>query len=78
MQSVAERKEVSNEEASVLPVAGLRKLCWERNIAAGCHQKLKGRIQANCESWKGLTIGGRRMTICARVAWFRTNVIREV
>jgi hypothetical protein len=44
MQSVREHQDVSNEEATVMPVGGLMKRHRDRNLAAGRGQKLKGRI----------------------------------
>jgi hypothetical protein len=77
MQSVAEHQVVSKEEVSVMLVGGLRKLCRDQNLAAGHHQKPKGRIQASCDSQKRLTIASRKMIHHARVAWHRKNVIRK-
>jgi hypothetical protein len=57
-----------------MPVGGLRKRRRDRNLAAGRHQKLKGRIQANYESRRRLTVASRKMTRRARVAWLRKNV----
>jgi hypothetical protein len=47
MQSIGEHQEVSKEEAAVMLVGGLRKWHRDRNLAAGCHHKPKGRIQAS-------------------------------
>jgi hypothetical protein len=77
MQSVLEHQEVPKEEAIVMPVEGLRKRSRDQNLAAGCRQKLKGRIQASCESQKRLTVAGRKVTRRARVAWQRENVVRK-
>jgi hypothetical protein len=62
MQPVAEHQEVPTEEATVMPTRGLRKWHRDWNLAMGCRQKPKGRIQASCESQKRLTIAGRKMT----------------
>jgi hypothetical protein len=62
MQSVAEHQEVPKEEAALMPVGGLRKRRRDWNLAAGCCQKPKGRIQASCESQERLTVTGRKIT----------------
>jgi hypothetical protein len=62
MQSVGEHQEILKEEATVMPVGGLRKWRWDRNLPGGCCQQLKGGIQASFESQKRLTVTGRRMT----------------
>jgi hypothetical protein len=77
MQSVAEHQEVPKEEATVMLVRGLRKWHGDWNLATGRHQKPKGRIQANCESRKRLTVASRRMTRYAGVAWFKRGVVRK-
>jgi hypothetical protein len=77
MQSVAEHQEVPKEEAAVMPVGGPRKRRRDKYLAAGHCEKPKGRIQASCESQKQLTVAGRKMTHCVRVAWHRENVIRK-
>jgi hypothetical protein len=78
MQSVEEHQEVPKEKAAVMPVRGLRKRCRDRNLAVGHCQKLKGRIQANCESRRRLTIACRKMACRARVVWHRTNVVWKI
>jgi hypothetical protein len=50
MECESKHQEVPKEEVAVMPVRGLKKQCGERNLAAGRHQKPKGRIQASCES----------------------------
>jgi hypothetical protein len=45
MQSLEEHQEIPKEEAAMMPVGGLKKWCRDRNLAAGCRQKPKGRIQ---------------------------------
>jgi hypothetical protein len=75
--SVVEYQDVPKEEAAVMPVGGLRKRCWDRNLAAGCCQKSKGRIQESCESQKRLTITSRKMACGARVAGCRENFVRK-
>jgi hypothetical protein len=47
MQSVEEHQEIPKEDATVMPVGGLRKRRRDRNLAAGRRQKPKRRIQAN-------------------------------
>jgi hypothetical protein len=74
MQSVVEHQEVPKEDATVMPVGGLRKWYRNWNLTAGRHQKPKGRIQASCESRRRLTVAGRKTTRRARVAWRRKNV----
>jgi hypothetical protein len=76
MQSIAEHQKVPKKEAAVIPVEGLRKRRGDRNPASGLRQKPKGRIQASCESRKGLAVDGRRMIRCAGVAWLRRNVVK--
>jgi hypothetical protein len=62
MQSIAEHQEVPKEEATVMPVRGLRKRHMDWNLAAGHCQKPKGRILASCKSRRRLTIASRKMT----------------
>jgi hypothetical protein len=71
MQSVAEHQEVSKEDAAVMPVGGLGKRRRDRNLAAEHRQKPMGRIQANFESRRRLTVAGRKITPHSRVAWHR-------
>jgi hypothetical protein len=78
MQSVEEHQEIPKEEAASMPVGGLRKWRRDRNLAAGRHQKPKGRIQASCESRSRLTIAGKKMTRRATVAWHKRNVFRKI
>jgi hypothetical protein len=76
MLSVEEHQEISKEEAAVMPVEGLRKRGRDRNLAAGCHQKPKGRIQTSCESRRRLTIAGK--TTCrTTAAWRKRNVFKK-
>jgi hypothetical protein len=77
MQSVGEHHEVPKEEATVMPVGGLRKQHRDWNLATGCHQKPKGRIQASCKSWKRLTVAGRKVSRHARVPWGKRGVVRK-
>jgi hypothetical protein len=77
MQSVVEHQEIPKEEASVVPIGGLRKWHEDYNLTTGHRQKPKGRIQENCESRKRLTIAGMRMTCCAGVAWLMRCVVRK-
>jgi hypothetical protein len=76
MQS-AEHQEIPKEEAAVMPVRGLTKQQRDRNLAAGRRQKLKGRIQASCESRRRLTVAGN-MTRRATLAWRRKNAVRKI
>jgi hypothetical protein len=78
MQSVEEHQEIPKGEATVMPVGGLRKQHIDQNLAAECHQKPKGRIQASCESRRRLTVTSRKMTRSARLTWHRRNVIRKI
>jgi hypothetical protein len=78
MQSVEEHQEIPKEEAALMPVGGLRKRRRDRNLATGCHQKPKGRIQASCESRSRLTVAGKKMTRRAAVAWHKRNVFRKI
>jgi hypothetical protein len=68
MQSIGEHQEVPKEEATVMLVGGLRKQCRDWNLAVGCCQKPKRRIQASHESWKRLTVDGRGVSRCTRMA----------
>jgi hypothetical protein len=45
MQSIGEHREVPKEEATIMPVRGLRKQHRDWNLAVWRHQKPKGRIQ---------------------------------
>jgi hypothetical protein len=78
MQAVEEHQEIPKEEAAEMPVGGLRKRHRDRNFAAGCRQKPKGRIRASCECRKRSTVAGRRMTHRATVAWHRRNIFRKI
>jgi hypothetical protein len=73
MQSIAEH----HEDSQLMPVRGLRKWRGDQNLAAGCHQKPKRRIQASFESRKRLTIAGRKVSLHARVAWRKRNIFRK-
>jgi hypothetical protein len=68
MQSVVEHQEVPNEEATMIPVRGLRKQCRDRNLAMERRQKPKERTRVYCGSWKRVTTAGRWMTRLAGVA----------
>jgi hypothetical protein len=78
MQSVDEHQEIPEEDAAVMPVGGLKKRRRDWNLAAGRRQKPKGRIQANCESRRRLTVAGKKMTHHATVAWSKRNVFRRI
>jgi hypothetical protein len=60
----------------VLLVGGVWRRLEDWNLAAGYHQKLKGRFQASCESRKRLVVVGRRIN-CAGIAWLRRGAIRK-
>jgi hypothetical protein len=77
MQSVEEHQEIPKEEAAVMPIGRLRKRRRDRNLAVGRLQKLKGRIQASCESRRRLTVAGKKMTCHATVAWRKRNMFRK-
>jgi hypothetical protein len=78
MQSVEEHQEIPKEEAALMPVGGLKKWHRKRNLAAGRSQKPKGRIQANSESRRRLTVADRKMTRRAAVAWRKRNIFRKI
>jgi hypothetical protein len=78
IQSIAEHQEVPKEDAEVMPVGGLRKLCRDWNLAAGRCQKPRGRIQTSCESRRRLTVACRKVSCHARVAWCKRNVFRKL
>jgi hypothetical protein len=78
MQSMEEHQEIPKEEAAVLPVGELRKRRRNQNLAAGRRQKPKGRVQATCESRRGLTVAGKKITRRATVAWRKRNVFRKI
>jgi hypothetical protein len=65
------------EEAAVMPVGGLRKRSRDQNLAEGRRGQPKERTRGYCGSRKGVTVGGRRMTRCARVAWRKKGVVRK-
>jgi hypothetical protein len=77
LQSVVEHQDVPKEEAALILVGGLREWRRDWNMTLGCHYKLKGRVQVSCESQKRLTIAGRKMTHCARVAWCMENIRKD-
>jgi hypothetical protein len=66
MQAIGEHQEVPKQEATVMPVGGLRKWRRDRNLAVRRHQK--GRIQASLVSQKRLTVTSRKVTRHAKVA----------
>jgi hypothetical protein len=72
-----EHQEVPKEDAAVMLIRGLRRQCRDWNLASGCHQKQKGRIQASCEFQKRLTIDGRKVSCRARVAWCKRGIVRK-
>jgi hypothetical protein len=73
MQSVAEHQEVSKEEATVMPVEGLRKR-RVRNLAAERRQKPKERKRGYCGFRKRVIVAGsRNVSRRARVAWRKIN-----
>jgi hypothetical protein len=78
MHSVEEHEDIPKEEATVMPVGGLRKRRRDQNLTAGRRQKLKGRIRASCESRRRSTIAGRKMTRRSTVAWRRRNAVRQI
>jgi hypothetical protein len=78
MQSVEEHQETPKEEATVIPVRGMRKRRRDQNLAAGHRQKPKGRIQASCESRRRLIVAGKKMTCRAAVAWRKRNLLRKI
>jgi hypothetical protein len=78
MQSLEEHQEIPKEESAVMPVGGLRKRCRDRNLAAGHHQKPKGRIRASCESRSRLTVAGKKITSRATVAWRKRILLRKI
>jgi hypothetical protein len=77
MQSVEEHQEIPKEDAAVMPVGGRKKRRRDRNLAAGCRQKPKRRIQATCESMRRLIVTGRKITRRATAAWRKKNVFRS-
>jgi hypothetical protein len=77
MEPETKHREVPKEEATVMPVGGLRKRRRDQNLAAEYRQKPKETNKRSFESQKSLTVAGRRMTRCAGVAWLRRNVIRK-
>jgi hypothetical protein len=76
MQSVEVHQEIPKEDATVMPVGGLRKRRRDRNLAAGRRQKPKERIQATCES-RRLAVTNKKSTRRATVAWRKRNVFRR-
>jgi hypothetical protein len=76
MQSKEEHQEFPKEEATVMPIGGLRKRRWDRNVAAGRRQKPKGRIRASCESSRRLTL--RKVFCRAAVARRKRNIFRKI
>jgi hypothetical protein len=78
MQSVQELQEIPKEDATLMPVGGLRKRRRDQNLVAGRRQKPKRRIQASCESRRRLTVAGKKMTRHATVAWCERNAFRRI
>jgi hypothetical protein len=77
MQFIGEHQEVPKEEAAMMLVRGLRKRRTDRNLAAGRHQKPKGRIHASCELWKRLIVTNRKVSHHAVVPWRKRGVVRK-
>jgi hypothetical protein len=69
MQTIGEHQEVPMEEATVMLVSGLRKERKDQNLAMVHSQKPKGRNQASRDSWMRLTVTGREVSRCAKMAW---------
>jgi hypothetical protein len=76
VQSIGSSK-WSSRKAAVMLVGGLRRQRRDWNLAEGCHQKPKGRIQVSCESWKRSTFTGRKVSHRTRVAWRKIGIIRK-
>jgi hypothetical protein len=61
-------EEVPMEEAAGKPVGALKKQHGDQNLAIGCRQKPKKRIQGNGGSWKKSAAARRGLTCHAGVA----------
>jgi hypothetical protein len=77
MESKPVHWEVSKEDAVVKPVEGQRNRRREKNLAMDHGQKMKEETRGYCRSRKRVTVAGRRMTRCAKVAWGKRNSVRK-
>jgi hypothetical protein len=77
MQSVAEHQEVPREDASVMPVRGLRKQRRGRKQAAGRREEPKKLNRGICRSWEKLAAACRKVSRRATVAWRKRNILRK-
>jgi hypothetical protein len=86
MQYMEEHQHIPTEEVTVMLVGGLMKRLRDLNLATGCRQKPKGRIQVSLVSQKRLGIAGRKVTCHVKVAWCkgdrkyctRANVVEDM
>jgi hypothetical protein len=78
MQSTEEHQEIPKGEAAEMPVRELRKRRRVRSLAAERHQKRKERTRGNCGSRRKSAAACRKVSRCARVAWHRKSVVRNI
>jgi hypothetical protein len=77
MESRAEHREDPKEHATVNSSGTMKKQHRGWNLATERRQKPKERIHGNCGSHRKLTIAGRMMICCARVAWCKRGIVRR-
>jgi hypothetical protein len=78
MQSIEEHQEIPTEEAAVMPVGEPRKRHRVCNLAAERRQKRTERARGNCESRRKLAATWRKVSHCAKVAWWKRNLFKNV
>jgi hypothetical protein len=78
MQSKEKHQEIPKEETAVMPVGEPRKRRRVCNLAAERRQKRKERTQGNCGSRRKSAATCRKVSHCAKVAWRKRNLFRNV
>jgi hypothetical protein len=78
MQSTEEHQEIPKGEAAVMPVGEPRKRRRVRSLATERRQKQKERTRENCGSRRKSAATCRKVSHCARVAWHRKSVVRNI
>jgi hypothetical protein len=78
MQTTEEHQEIPKGEAAVMPVGEPRKRCRVRSLAAERGQKRKERTRGNRGSRRKSAAACRKVSHCARVAWHRKSVVRNI
>jgi hypothetical protein len=78
MQSTEKHQEITKGEAAVMPVGEPRKRRRVQSLAVECCQKRKERTRGNRGSRRKSATACRKVSHCARVAWYRKSVVRKI